>query len=73
VIFTLFSVFEIFRIVSYGLGVNALVKQGVEWGSLIEGQYMDPTIRIMTGTGLWSVGAIGALLFMWSIRHPKAE
>ena len=74
VIFTLFSIFEIARIVAFGLGSNALVKQGIEWGSNIDGQYFaDPTIRIVAGTGLWSVGVIGALLFMWSIRHPKTE
>ena len=73
VVFTLFSVFEISRIVSYGLGVNALVKQGIEWGSGFDGQYIEPTVRIIAGTGLWSVGAIGALLFMWSVRHPKTE
>lgn len=73
VVFTLFSVFEISRIVAYGLGVNMLVKQGAEWGSGFDGQYIDPTIRIIVGTGLWSVGAIGALLFMWSVRHPKKE
>ena len=74
VIFTLFSIFEIARIVAFGLGSNALVKQGIEWGSNIDGQFVvDPTIRIVAGTGLWSVGAIGALLFMWSIRHPKTE
>jgi uncharacterized protein (DUF486 family) len=73
VVFALFSVFEISRIVFYGLGANALIKQGMEWGVGDDGQYIDPTIRIIMGTGLWSVGAIGALLFMWSVRHPKTE
>ena len=74
VIFTLFSLLEIFRIVAYGLGTNALVRQGIEWGANIEGSFvMDPQLRIILSTMLWSVGTIGALLFMWSVRHPKTE
>lgn len=25
------------------------------------------------GVGLWQLGIVGSLSFMWSVRHPKAE
>ena len=71
VVFTLFATLEIFRIVSYGLGTNQLLKQGIEWGADIPAISMDPQVRVIATTAMWSVGAIGALVFMWSVRHPK--
>jgi hypothetical protein len=70
VVFTLFAALEIFRIVAYGIGTNRLVQQGLEWGAEIGTLTLDPKLRVILSTVLWSVGAIGALLFMWSVRHP---
>lgn len=71
VLFSIFAAVEIFRIVSYGVGMNILILQSKEWGSTINALTMDPQTRLIITTLLWSVGAIGALLFMWSVRNPK--
>jgi len=71
VLFSLFAAVEIFRIVSYGVGMNILILQAKEWGSTINALTIDPQTRLIITTLLWSVGAIGALLFMWSVRNPK--
>jgi len=71
VVFSLFAAVEVFRIVSYGVGMNMLLLQAKEWGSTINALTMDPQTRLIVTTLLWSVGAIGALLFMWSVRNPK--
>lgn len=72
-LFTLFAAMEVFRIVSFGVGTNSLLETSVEWGSDAQVIIMDPTLRIVLTTFLWSIGGIGALLFMWSIRRTKNE
>jgi hypothetical protein len=73
VLFSLFSTLEVFRIVSYGLGINRLVSMSVEWGSQTDALIMSPTIRLLVATALWGAGGIGALLFMWSVRNPRIK
>ncbi len=72
-LFTLFAALEVFRIVSFGVGTNSLLETSVAWGSEAQVLIMDPALRIVLTTSLWSIGGIGALLFMWSIRRNKNE
>jgi len=75
-LFTLFSFVIIIRIVALGAGMNeVLIDLADIQGESEMARYnlMDQSVRLFVATFVWSSGAICALIFMWSIRHPKTE
>jgi hypothetical protein len=75
-LFTLFSFVIILRIIALGAGMNELLIDLTDiHGESEMARYnlMDQSVRLFVATSVWSSGAICALVFMWSVRHPKTE
>ncbi len=75
-LFTLFAFVIGIRIIAIGAGINELMTELSNYQAASKlGRYelVDPSIRLVLASAVWSSGPIVALLFMWSVRHPKAE
>jgi hypothetical protein len=75
-LFTLFSFVIISRIIALGAGMNELlIDLSAIQGESEMARYnlMDKSVRLIVATSVWSSGTICALIFMWSVRHPKTE
>jgi hypothetical protein len=75
-LFTLFSFVIISRIIALGAGMNELlIDLTAIQGESEMARYnlMAKSVRLIVATSVWSSGTICALVFMWSVRHPKTE
>jgi hypothetical protein len=75
-LFTLFAFVIGVRIVAFGAGINEMLIDLRDYQAASDlGRYelVEPSVRLMLASAVWSSGPIVALLFMWSVRHPKAE
>ena len=75
-LFVLFAFVIGVRIIAFGAGINELLIDLRQYQSEQElGRYelVDKTLRLRVAMLVWGSGPIVALLFMWSVRHPKKE
>ena len=80
VLFCLVCSWLVYRITMLGLGVNfmmevaekelysQIVEDGSGWRDGIAGGF-----RVVITASVWSLGMVGALVFLWDIRHRKTE
>lgn len=78
-LFCLVCFWLIYRITLLGVGINFLMDanrnevfsqfaEGHEWRDVIAGGY-----RVVITAGVWCLGMIGALIFLWDVRHRSVN
>jgi hypothetical protein len=70
-IFVAACLWELMMITTLGQSA-ALIGREITQSSGVQ-PFMNEMMRKWFSRVLWSSGAIAALVFMWSVRHPKAE
>ena len=70
-IFTAASIREVLTIAVLARGANQKYTQLAEMGNEVTDMIVD--YSILYPIAIWSSGLLVALLFMWSVRHPKTE
>ena len=78
-LFCLVCAWLVYRITMLGLGVNFMMdisnrefysqieEEGSGWRDAISGGY-----RVVITASVWSMGILGALVFLWDIRHRRS-
>jgi hypothetical protein len=68
------------RITAIGLGINFLIELNNENNitKILEGRDMSPAnqasiARVLVTGGVWSLGMLGALVFLWDVRHRRVQ
>ena len=75
-VFILFALVIGVRIISFSIGMNELMLELNKYQPEAERErfeIVDSTVRFAIACVVWASGPIVALLFMWSVRHPKTE
>jgi hypothetical protein len=70
-IFTAAAIREVLTIAILARGANQKYTQLAEMGNKVTDLIVD--YSILYPIAIWSSGLFVALLFMWSVRHPKTE
>jgi hypothetical protein len=77
-LFCLVCFWLVYRITMFGVGINFMMEvsnkdiysqiaeEGSGWRDVVEGGY-----RVVITAAIWSLGMIGALIFLWDIRHRQ--
>lgn len=71
ILFVIAGFFEVYQIVSIGIGIHFLMQVNASQYGASTSFTMPLFLRITLNTLLWSSGVIGALIFMWNVRKGK--
>ena len=75
-VFVLFALVIGLRIVSFGVGMNEMMLELNKYRPEADRErfeLVNSTVRLFIACVVWASGPIVALVFMWSVRHPKTE
>ncbi len=64
---------EIYQIVSTGAGISFLMQTNASSYGAPSSFGLEPSYRLAVTTVVWSTGLVGAIAFMWSVRHSDIE
>ncbi len=73
VLFVVAGLSEIYQIVSTGAGINLLMQTNAPSYGAASSFGLEPSFRMVVTTVVWSTGLVGAIAFMWSVRHSDIE
>jgi hypothetical protein len=80
ILFCLVCLWLVYRITILGIGINFMMEASkhellsqfgegrTEWRDIVSGGH-----RVVITASIWSLGMLGALVFLWNIRHEKEE
>jgi hypothetical protein len=77
-LFCVTCIWLVHRITLIGLGINfmqtILQDQTLSLLDVAPGpEHSASTLRVVVTGGIWSLGMVGALIFLWDIRHRNTE
>ena len=81
-LFCMVCLWLVYRITMLGLGINFMLEiaerefvaklnapsDAPSWEEALEGN-----LRVLLTAGVWSLGMIGALIFLWDVRHRRPD
>ena len=77
-LFCFTCIWLVHRIAMIGIGINYMqsMLQETTLSQLNPGErpeHLASTLRVVLTGGIWSLGMVGALIFLWDIRHRNRE
>jgi len=73
VLFVGAGLIEIYQIVSTGAGISLLMQTNASHYGGPSSFGLEPSYRMVVTTVVWSMGVVGGIAFMWSVRHSNIE